>query len=113
MNLQNFTPKIFTIIKNGCGMSDLKPDIVAGFTVAIIAIPPAMAMAFSYLEHHNAQTSITFAKSIMIGVPISWLFFLPFFLAERFDYGFWISYGVGILLLVIGFFLHRYILGII
>jgi SulP family sulfate permease len=47
MNLQNFTPKIFTIIKNGYGISDLKSDIVAGFTVAIIAIPLAMALAIA------------------------------------------------------------------
>jgi hypothetical protein len=99
------------VISFASWLSGKKPEL-AGFIIAL-PIASILVLAFSYLEHHNAQTSITFAKSIMIGVPISWLFFLPFFLAERFDYGFWISYGVGILLLVIGFFLHRYILGII
>lgn len=92
-------------------LSGRKPEL-AGFIIAL-PIASILVLAFSYLEHHNAQTSITFAKSIMIGVPISWLFFLPFFLAEKFDYGFWVSYGGGIILLVIGFFLHRYIISTI
>lgn len=83
-----------------------KPEL-AGF---IIALPMAslLALAFSYAEHRDATASITFAKSIMIGVPVSWLFFLPFFFAEKYDYGFWVSYGIGLLLLVCGFFLHQY-----
>ena len=85
-----------------------KPEL-AGF---IIALPLAsiLALAFSYLEHRDANSSITFAKSIMIGVPVSWLFFVPFFFAEKYDYGFWVSYAVGLLLLILGFFVHQYIM---
>jgi hypothetical protein len=88
-----------------------KPEL-AGF---IIALPLAsiLAIAFSYLEYRNPEASITFAKSIMIGVPVSWLFFVPFFLSAKFDYGFWVSYIIGIALLVIGFFIHRKIMGVI
>ncbi len=84
-----------------------KPEL-AGF---IIALPLAsiLALMFSYVEHRDAEASITFAKSIMIGVPVSWLFFLPFFFAEKYDYGFWMSYGSGLALLIIGFFIHRFI----
>ncbi len=88
-----------------------KPEL-AGF---IIALPLAsiLAIAFSYAEYRDPAASITFAKSILIGVPVSWLFFLPFFFAEKFDYGFWVSYGVGLALLVVGFFVHRYITSLI
>jgi hypothetical protein len=84
-----------------------KPEL-AGF---IIALPLAsiLALAFSYIEHRDASSSITFAKSIMIGVPVSWLFFIPFFFAEKYDYGFWVSYAVGLSLLILGYFLHQYI----
>lgn len=92
-------------------LSAKKPEL-AGFIIAL-PIASILVLAFSYLEHHNAQTSITFAKSIMIGVPVSWLFFLPFFFAEKFNYGFWVSYAVGIILLFIGFLLHRYIISLI
>ena len=84
-----------------------KPEL-AGF---IIALPLAsiLAIAFSYVEHRDTTSSITFAKSIMIGVPVSWLFFLPFFFAEKYEYGFWMSYGIGILLLSVGFIIHSYL----
>lgn len=84
-----------------------KPEL-AGF---IIALPLAslLALAFSYLQYKDTEASITFAKSILICVPVSWLFFLPFFFAEKYNLGFWVSYGVGLALLVVGFFLHRYI----
>ena len=38
-----------------------------------------LALLFSYLEHRSADTSITLAKSVMVGVPVSYLFFMPFF----------------------------------
>jgi len=88
-------------------LSGKKPEL-AGF---IIALPLAslLALAFSYMEHKDAATSITFAKSILIGVPVSWLFFAPFFFADRLGGNFWLCYGIGIALLVAGFFIHRYI----
>jgi hypothetical protein len=83
-----------------------KPEI-AGF---IIALPLAslLALAFSYVEHKNLENSIIFAKSIMIGVPVSWLFFMPFFFAEKYNMSFWLSYLIGVLLLIVGFFIHKF-----
>ena len=88
-------------------LSGRKPEL-AGF---IIALPLAslLALAFSYVEHKDAEASITFAKSILIGVPISWLFFAPFFFADKLGGSFWACYGIGLGLLIVGFFLHRYI----
>jgi len=91
-------------------LSAKKPDL-AGFIIAL-PIASLLVLAFSYLQYHDTKASISFAKSILVGVPVSWLFFLPFFFAEKFNYGFWISYVVGIALLVIGFFLHRYIVSL-
>ena len=84
-----------------------RPEL-AGF---IIALPLASltALAFSYAEHKDSAASITFAKSILVGVPASWLFFLPFFFAERLGIGFIACYLVGLGLLSVGFFLHQYI----
>lgn len=92
-------------------LSGKKPEL-AGFIIAL-PIASLLVLVFSYFEHRDAAATITFAKSIMIGVPVSWLFFVPFFLAEKFDYGFWVSYLIGLCLLVIGFFVHRYITGLL
>ena len=100
-----------SIISFSSWLSAKKPEL-AGFIIALPIIS-ILALAFSYLEHNNAQASITFAKSILVGVPVSLLFFVPFFLAEKFDYGFWFSYGAGIILLMVGFFLHRFIVNLL
>ena len=81
---------------------------VAGF---IIALPMAslIAIAFVYFEHNNVEKTVLYAKSILIAVPVSYLFFIPFFFAKQFSMNIWIIYGSGILLLVVGYFIHRYI----
>ena len=86
-------------------LSQKKPEL-AGF---IIALPLAslVILVMSHLQSKNAENSILFAKSILIGVPISYLFFLPFFIPSLTKYGFWVVYGVGIFLLCIGFIAHR------
>lgn len=40
-----FTPKILSVLKNGYALSDLRSDILAGITVAIVALPLPMAFA--------------------------------------------------------------------
>tara|TARA_B110000027_G_C15968035_1_gene232976 strand:+ start:126 stop:461 length:336 start_codon:yes stop_codon:yes gene_type:complete len=92
-------------------LSGKKPEL-AGF---IIALPLAsiLVLAFSYIEHKNLETSVLFAKSIALGVPISYLFFLPFFLYKQINFNFWVIYIIGILLIVAGFFIHKLIMNIL
>jgi len=89
-------------------LSGKKPEI-AGFIIAL-PIASLLALVFSYIEYRDSEASITFAKSILIGVPVSYLFFLPFFFADRLGNNFWFSYVIGLALLVLGFFIHRYIM---
>ena len=71
-------------------LSGKKPEL-SGF---IIALPLAslIALVFSYLEHKNPETSITFAKSLGMN--------------------FWLIYAIGVILLFVGFVLHRYIVSL-
>ena len=106
-----FAAKIFVaalVIGYASWLSDKKP-VLAGFIVALPLVS-ILALLFSYIEHKDPQASITFAKSILFGVPISYLFFLPFLLADRLHLVFWQSYVSGLLLLVVGYFLHRTIM---
>tara|TARA_B100000900_G_scaffold245156_1_gene208449 strand:+ start:2404 stop:2739 length:336 start_codon:yes stop_codon:yes gene_type:complete len=88
-------------------LSGKKPEL-SGFIIAL-PIASMIAIAFSYLEHKNSENSVIFAKSILVGVPISYLFFVPFFFAKSFNLNFWLIYGLGLILLIIGYFLHKYI----
>ncbi len=99
------------IIAFSSWLAGKKPEL-AGFIIAM-PIASMIALAFSYLENKDSSTSIVFAKSILIGVPVSWLFFLPFFLAERFGFGFWIAYVLGLVLLIIGYFIHKFVMGLL
>ncbi len=42
-----FTPKIVTVLRDGYGGRDLQADILAGLTVAIVALPLSMAIAIA------------------------------------------------------------------
>ena len=99
------------IIAFASWLSGKKPEL-SGFIIAL-PIASIIAIAFSYLEYKNTENSVIFAKSILIGVPVSYLFFIPFFFAKILNMNFWIIYGIGLLLLIIGYFLHKYIINLI
>jgi SulP family sulfate permease len=42
-----FTPKLVTVLREGYGLQKLRADIVAGLTVAIVALPLSMAIAIA------------------------------------------------------------------
>jgi SulP family sulfate permease len=45
--LRMFVPKLFTVLSEGYGWRELRGDAVAGLTVAIVALPLAMALAIA------------------------------------------------------------------
>lgn len=44
---EGFTPKLFTVLREGYGLADLRADAIAGLTVAIVALPLAMALGIA------------------------------------------------------------------
>lgn len=42
-----FTPKLVTVLREGYGLPQLRADVVAGLTVAIVALPLSMAIAIA------------------------------------------------------------------
>ena len=89
-------------------LSAKKPEL-AGFITALPLVS-IMAIAFSYGQHHDLAATSQYARSIIIAVPVSWLFFLPFFFTEKLNYGFWTAWVIGLALLVVGYFIHQAIL---
>ena len=47
-----YVPKLVTVLRQGYGAPDLRHDLVAGLTVAIVALPLAMALAIADRESH-------------------------------------------------------------
>ena len=42
-----YVPKLYTVLRRGYGAGDLRHDLLAGLTVAIVALPLAMALAIA------------------------------------------------------------------
>jgi SulP family sulfate permease len=42
-----FVPKLVTVMRQGYGIGDLRDDLLAGLTVAIVALPLSMALAIA------------------------------------------------------------------
>ena len=42
-----YTPKLITVLREGYGLPDLKADLIAGMTVAVVALPLSMATAIA------------------------------------------------------------------
>ncbi|GAB6053400.1 sulfate permease [Magnetospira thiophila] len=42
-----FIPKTYTVLREGYGLDDLRRDAISGFTVAVVALPLAMALAIA------------------------------------------------------------------
>ena len=88
-----------------------RPEL-AGF---IIALPMAtlLALPFSYAEFQDPDATVKYARSILVALPLSLFFFIPFVLAEKLQGtimgGFWGMYISGLACLVVAYFVHRLI----
>lgn len=67
--MSTFTPKLFTLLKNSYSSSDLRSDAIAGLTVAIVALPLAMALAIA----SGASPDKGLITAVIAGFLISFL----------------------------------------
>ena len=100
-----------TVVSFASWLSGTRPGL-AGFIIAM-PIATLLVLPMSHQQYADPATSVNFAKSIFFAIHMSLLFFVPFLCAEKFNFGFWTCYILGILLLVVGYFLHKKITGMI
>ena len=86
----------------------IKKPILAGFIIALPLVS-IISIAFSHYEHKDFDKTILFVKSIMIGIPASLMFFLPFFLSKYLGINFLTTYVLGFVFLILGFLIHKYL----
>lgn len=81
--------------------------VTAGF---IIALPLAtmLVLPLAYLQHRDPGSVFDMARSILVALPITLLFFIPFLLRDRLS--FWGAYALGCALLPVGYLVHRAIM---
>lgn len=82
-----------------------KKPVLAGF-IAALPIATLLMLPFSYVESQDRHEVVEYARSILVAVPLSCLFFVPFLFADRVNWGFWGLYGSGVALLAAGYLAH-------
>lgn len=86
-----------------------KKPILAGFIIAL-PLTSLLGILFAYFEHHDMNKVNQFATSIVVAVPLSMVFFIPFLANKWLKMNFTISFLTGIILLVVAYVLHMAIL---
>lgn len=92
-----FVPKLFTVLRGGYRWNDLRSDAIAGLTVAIVALPLAMALAIASgtTPEKGLYTAIVagflisaFGGSrVQIGGPTAAFIPVVFVVIEKFGFG--------------------------
>lgn len=89
-----------------------RTPVLAGFLVAL-PISTAILLPMAYAEHESFGQVVDLARSIAVAVPLTLFFFVPFFLAERFEMGFWLAYGLAFVCLGAAFGVHRAVMALL
>lgn len=79
----------------------------AGFIVAL-PLATLLVLPLAYLQHRDAGSVFEMARGILVALPITLLFFVPFLMRDRLS--FWGAYAIGCALLPVGYFVHRAIM---
>ncbi len=79
----------------------------AGFIVAL-PLATLLVLPLAYLQHRDSESVFEMARSILVALPITLLFFVPFLMRERLS--FWGAYALGCALLPLGYVVHRAII---
>ncbi|MGB6307578.1 MAG: SulP family inorganic anion transporter [Steroidobacteraceae bacterium] len=94
---QLYVPKLVTLLRRGYGLKDFRNDAVAGLTVAIVALPLAMALAIASgaAPEKGLHTAIIAGflisalggSRVQIGGPTAAFIPVVFAVIEKFGYG--------------------------
>ncbi|MBO9661374.1 MAG: STAS domain-containing protein [Dokdonella sp.] len=94
---QLYVPKLYTVLRQGYGLADLRHDLLAGLTVAIVALPLSMALAIASgtTPEKGLHTAIVagflislFGGSrVQIGGPTAAFIPVVFNVIDKFGYG--------------------------
>lgn len=92
-----FEPKLVSVLRHGYGLGDLRADALAGFTVAVVALPLAMALAIASgtTPDKGLHTAIVAGflisalggSKVQIGGPTAAFIPVVFNVIEKFGYG--------------------------
>ncbi|TFH31638.1 MAG: hypothetical protein E4H00_03090 [Myxococcales bacterium] len=84
--------------------------VTAGFLIAL-PLATMLVLPLAYLQNKDPGIAFQMARSILVALPITVLFFVPFLMRDRFS--FWGAYATGCALLPVGYWVHRAIMRVL
>ncbi len=102
-----FAVKVFVsavLISFASWLSGKKP-VLAGFIIAL-PISSLISLIFSYVEYRNMDKLNQYALSILVAVPLSLAFFIPFVLNKWLKMSFPLTIISALGLLAVAYFIH-------
>jgi hypothetical protein len=85
---------------------------LAGFFMAL-PVSTAVLLPMVYFDTGSYAQTLSVARSIAVAVPLTLLFFVPFFLGARMGWGFWGVYAMAFGCLGGGFLIHRAVMKLV
>lgn len=82
---------------------------LGGFLISL-PLSTMIVLLLSRAQHGEAAQVTTLARSILVAVPISLVFLVPFALPDRLRPPFWACYALGLAGLAAGYFVHKAVL---
>ena len=107
MDVSFFILKIFisaSIIAAISWFAGKNPSL-AGFLIALPIIS-VLAISFSYFQYRDMEKINQFCSSIVVSIPLSLLFFVPFILNRWLKWSFFPVILSGFILLFVGYMIH-------
>ena len=95
---------VSALVIAGVAWISRRHPVPAGFIVAL-PLATMLVLPLAYLQHRDSGSAFELARSILVALPITVLFFVPFLARERLS--FWGAYALGCALLPLGYFVHR------
>ena len=99
---------ISSIIIAFCSWLAGRKSFLAGFIVAL-PLTSILSILYAYLQYKSMEKINQFALSILVSVPLSLLFFVPFVLNRWLKMNFALSFCTGIFLLFVAFLIHHFL----
>lgn len=95
------------IIAFASWLSGKKP-VLAGFIIAL-PLMSMLSILFSYLQYRDMTKINEFALSILVAVPLSLAFFIPFVLNKWLKMPFSLTYFLAVVSVALAYALHHFI----
>lgn len=83
--------------------------VLAGFIIAL-PLSSLLSLIFTYIEHRDMAKLNQYAISILVAVPLSLVFFIPFILNRWLKMNFYLTLSAAVVLLALSYFIHSAVL---